>query len=76
MPELHIGPSSVRFNCKYNSGMTNNEEKLPPELERYLALCKRVYERMLDEGTWPWPDDVDSTDNENLIESDDNLNDV
>lgn len=45
----------------------NND--IPPELERYLALCKRVYERMQAEGRWPWPDSpnlpdvIDSSDN-------------
>ena len=31
--------------------MTHDER-----LERHLELCKKVYERMKDEGTWPWPD--------------------
>lgn len=25
-----------------------------PHLEQYLALCERVFERMLRDGTWPW----------------------
>jgi len=33
-----------------------NDNQLPPELQRYLALCKRVYQRMERDGTWPWPD--------------------
>jgi len=53
-------------------GMTNNNDNLPPGLERYLALCKRVYERMVSEGTWPWPDNPDSTESGDLVESDDN----
>ncbi len=49
----------------------NND--IPPELERYLALCKRIYERMEREGSWPWSD---STLSEYLIESEDNLENV
>ncbi len=50
---------------------------IPPELERYLALCKRIYERMEREGTWPWPDDpdqpeLDSTDSDDVVDSGDN----
>ncbi|MFK5979707.1 MAG: hypothetical protein QM488_12565 [Rhizobiaceae bacterium] len=47
--------------------MTNNQKELPPELEQYLALCERAYERMVREGTWPWRD---SPDFENVVESD------
>ncbi len=54
----------------------NNHNDIPPELERYLALCQLVYERMVREGAWPWPDDPDSTDPEDLVESEDNSNDV
>ena len=43
-------------------------------LERYLALCKRIYERMEREGTWPW--ESDSQDLEDLLESGDNPNDI
>lgn len=28
----------------------DNQERL----ERYLELCKRIYERMRRDGTWPW----------------------
>jgi hypothetical protein len=41
-------------------------------LERYLALCKRIYERMEREGSWPWADETDSTLSEDLVESKDN----
>ena len=30
----------------------DNDERL----ERYLELCKHIYERMRRDGTWPWPD--------------------
>lgn len=48
------------------------QHKMSPELEQYLALCKRMYERMLREDTWPW----DSTLSDNLIESKDNPENV
>jgi hypothetical protein len=34
----------------------DNDERL----ERYLELCRRIYERMRREGTWPWADSQDS----------------
>ncbi|WP_299829297.1 hypothetical protein [uncultured Roseobacter sp.] len=42
-------------------------------LERHLDLCKRVYERMKREGTWPWADSPKSMD---VIESEDPKFDV
>ena len=30
------------------------QEPLDPDIERYLALCERLYERMVRTGTWPW----------------------
>ncbi|WP_284375171.1 hypothetical protein [Amylibacter marinus] len=42
------------------------------DLEQYLALCQRMYERMEREGSWPWADDPDSTLGEDLVESEDN----
>lgn len=42
-------------------------------LERYLALCQRIYERMEREGSWPWSDSPNS---ENLVESEDNQPDI
>ena len=53
--------------------MTNDKDKLPPEVEQYLNLCKRIYERMLREGTWPWTDSPDFSD---VVESDNNSNDI
>lgn len=57
-------------------GMTNNNDNLPPELERYLAFCKRVYENMEREGTWPWQGNSDSTQSEDLVDLDDNPNNL
>ena len=45
-----------------------------PELEAFFELCKRMYERMQREGTWPWP--ADSTNPENVIDSADNPHDL
>lgn len=44
-----------------------------PQLEAYFEICKRIHERMVAEGTWPWP--ADSTNPKDMIESDsqDNL---
>jgi hypothetical protein len=36
---------------------------------QYLAICKRIYERMEREGSWPWAED--STLSEDLVESED-----
>lgn len=62
-----MGPSFIKTRLEYNSFMQQN---IPPELERYLALCKRIYEDMERDGTWPWKSD--STLSEDLVESDDN----
>lgn len=35
-------------------------------IERHLAICQRVYERLLAEGNWPWRE---STDPEGMVES-------
>lgn len=59
---------------RYAHPMSNtNDNHLPPELERYLALCERTYRRMVEDGTWPWPD---SPDFEDMVESDDNPTDL
>lgn len=50
-----------------------HNEQLPPEVERYLALCQRAYQRMVDEGKWPWPDDPPPA---TMLELEDNQNDV
>ena len=46
-----------------------NDERL----DRYLALCRRIYERMKREGTWPWT--TDSTKMNDAVESE-SLDDV
>lgn len=59
--------------------MPNKQNKLPPELERYLALCQRTYERMVRHGKWPWPDESgapDSLNSDEVLELTDNQTDI
>ena len=42
-------------------------------IQRHLEICQRVYERLLAEGRWPWPD---SQNFEDLVESKDLRSDV
>lgn len=37
------------------------------EIEAYFELCKRIFERMERDGTWPWT--ADSTNPEDVIDS-------
>ncbi len=39
-------------------------------LDQYFAICRRIYEQMERDGTWPWPEE--STNQEDLIKSEDN----
>jgi len=50
----------------------NHDERLALHLE----LCERIYERMLREGSWPWRNNPDSQNSEDLVESDDSKNDL
>lgn len=45
-------------------------------LNEHLELCKRVYERMRRENSWPWVVKADSTEPEDLVESDGNSEDL
>ena len=45
-------------------------------LELHLELCRSVYRRMLAEGTWPWTQEQDSPNSEDVIESEDIPNDL
>ena len=45
-------------------------------LDRHLALCKRMYLRMLAEGSWPWNEAADSPTSEDVIESEDDNHDI
>lgn len=42
-------------------------------LERYFAICKRIYEQMERDGTWPW--ECDSSKPEDLVECENNSTD-
>lgn len=50
----------------------NDEERL----EQFIELCKRVYERLERDGSWPWPEEPDSTVSDDLVESKDNPQNV
>jgi len=63
-----MGPSFIMTCLKYNSFMEDKQA----HLDEYLALCKRIYERMERDGSWPWKTETDSTLSEDLVESDDN----
>ena len=70
-PKLHADSQKSRLQrfpasspsapLRYHVGMPNDEKKheLSPELERYLALCERLFERMVETGEWPWRDSPD-----------------
>lgn len=45
-----------------------------PQLEAFFELCKRIYERMEREGTWPWT--ADSTNPEDMVDSESIQHDV
>jgi hypothetical protein len=45
-----------------------------PELEAFLKLCRSIYDRRVADGTWPWP--IDSTNSEDVIDSEGNQNDL
>lgn len=50
---------------------------MDPHFERYLELCKRIYERMEREGSWPWDQtSEDSQDSEEMVESKNNPHDI
>jgi len=65
MPIRYTKPSFIMTCLQYNSFMKDKQA----HLDEYLALCKRIYERMERDGSWPWKD---STLSEDLVESDDN----
>ena len=49
--------------------MDNHDKRL----EQYLELCRRIYERMKRDGTWPWT--TDSTKTNGAVESE-SLDDI
>lgn len=67
----HSRVSWRHYPFAYPLGMDKDEH-----LQRHLDLCRRVYRRMLADGSWPWKDELDSTETESVIESEDIPNDV
>lgn len=47
---------------------------MDPRLEAYLKICREIYERRVFDGTWPWMDD--SQESENMIDSEGNNDDL
>lgn len=45
-----------------------------PQLEAFFELCTRIYQRMEREGTWPWS--ADSTNPDDVIESESTENEL
>lgn len=52
----------------------NADMEPSPQLEAFFELCKRIYERMEREGTWQCT--ADSTNPEDMVDSESNQNDV
>ena len=52
----------------YHNGMTEDGR-----IQRHLEICQRVYERLVAEGKWQWPDSPKS---EDVIESENLETDV
>ena len=55
-------------------------KRLEPErhddayLQEYFEICKRIYEQMERDGTWPWTSD--STDRDDMVDSEGNDDDL
>lgn len=45
-------------------------------LEIHLELCKRIYERMKRDGSWPWRTEDDSPNSDDLVELEDKADEV
>ncbi len=52
----------------YHGDMTEDEH-----IQRHLEICQRVFERLVAEGKWPWPDSPNSDD---VVESKDPKSDI
>lgn len=51
--------------------MTHDER-----LAIHLELCERIFERMQRDGSWPWRNELDSQDSDDVVESGNNQNDI
>lgn len=67
----------------YNQSMTRKSQpkfNTPSErhddayLQEYFEICKRVYEQMERDGTWPWT--IDSPNTEDMVDSESDKNDL
>ena len=67
----HAGVSWQKSRTRYLRSMEKDEH-----LQRHLDLCRRVYLRMLAEGSWPWKEKPDSTESDDVLESEDISDDV
>ena len=47
---------------------------MDPRLEAYLKICREIYERRIIDGTWPWMED--SQESENMIDSENDNDDL
>ncbi len=61
-------PARKVFRVNYHGAMTEDER-----IERHLEICQRVYERLVAEGKWLWPDSPNS---EDMLESEDLKTDI
>jgi hypothetical protein len=43
-------------------------------LQEYFEICKRIYEQMERDGTWPWT--ADSTNREDMVDSEGHNDDL
>lgn len=41
-------------------------------IQRHLEICQRVYERLVAEGKWLWPEEPDSQNSVDMVDSKDN----
>ena len=78
LPPLTINPYNSKSSHRAVYRMSTNASRLTrmdedERLTQYLELCQRIYERMEQNDSFPWPD---STDSEDVVESEHSKNDV
>ena len=56
------------YSNKYNVLMTEDER-----IKRHLELCKRMYLRMLLDGSWPWRQSPEDNSSDTLEEHNDHV---
>lgn len=64
-------PTRLTKVVRYTAEMTND-----PHIDRHLALCKRMFLRLLADGSWPWPELPESRNPADMIESETKSNDL